>query len=457
MLFLYWDFFEDIFTTTEESMKPANQSSWTLIILLVLLWISIVFSQITIGITILSQGRDKLFGCGTGHLRPYQKRLFACATCLLGPAILLHQNAKTDSQIHHHDKKLRQKIHDFVEQRSELSAQLVTEAELMEVEAFKTMLSIELSQAQEEHERLVASHRQLGLQLAVSCKNFILLEAVPQILFKLLIAINTTSLGFLGVQELDVGKFVLYVSFIWSLKLSSSYFYRQKHSVGFLGKALLYPRTYLEVGSLLAALTLYWAPFLGFLNTRQACHTNSSQSLMDTHGDDQILLHVTTVTFGDHLGWLLIVLSLHVVIVTTVKMTSKSVSSSHGFLHTFTHSLVHALGSLLFFTPCQDWDRPLQEPGHQDWNMADMAARIRAVRGEYWVMEALRLVESCLLLGWCWCLFPSSDQLRLWYYGGSLVGLILLGLVKVGLFELYNERGHPWARPMEEGHQFKDD
>ena len=60
-------------------------------------------------------------------------------------------------------------------------------------------------------------------------------------------------------------------------------------------------------------------------------------------------------------------------------------------------------------------------------------------------------------LGWCWCLFPSSDQLRLWYYGGSLVGLILLGLVKVGLFELYNERGHPWARPMEEGHQFKDD
>ena len=78
----------------------------------------------------------------------------------------------------------------------------------------------------------------------------------------------------------------------------------------------------------------------------------------------------------------------------------------------------------------------------------------RALRWEYVGMEGLHLAENLLLLVWCGYQLPLEVDQGLSLYHNlvrySPVWLVLLTLVKVGLFEWYNQSGHPLARLLKE-------
>ena len=67
-------------------------------------------------------------------------------------------------------------------------------------------------------------------------------------------------------------------------------------------------------------------------------------------------------------------------------------------------------------------------------------------------MEVVRLVENLLLMVWCWYQHPvvrDQELLPLFHHNlirYSPVWLVPLTLVKVGLFEVYIQFGHPLAK-----------
>ena len=394
--------------------------AWPIQVLVVLLWLSPFVSLVMTGI---SEDWDHILGhnfCQANQLGPVGQGLVQLSTALFGPVILLYLDNSLAHQIwcKERDFKTLDISHggnnQVLNQLFDLNCELVS---------------------------LVDRRRQLGRMLARSHQMHVVIEKVFQLVCQLLIVyLTATTFRYPGVVGwFGQGQgllFVLCVSLSWSMKLASSYFLRQQDTVGLLGKFLVYMRTFLEVGTCLATLALYLAHSLylfrsSAMQQQQLCHSgNEARPLSWIPGVSDLLS----------------ILATHIILITILKLVFPPDGPAVTTGHQIYRSLCHAVNSLVVSTPPQNWKTELaamiQPQLEQEWC---------ALRWEYVGMEVLRLVENLVLMGWCWSQLPleGEEGLLPLYHNlirYSPVWLIPLTLVKVGLFEWYNQTGHPLSK-----------
>ena len=433
LFFFFFDFFGDIFLVV--SLGYTFAWPWPLQVLVVLLWLSVFFSLVITGI---SEGWDNILGrnfCQANQLGPVGRGLVQLSTALIGPVILLY-------------------LHDTLAHRIRCK-----EKQFKSLNILHSGKDQELNQLNDWNSELVSlvdRRRQLARMLARAHQMHVIVEEVLQLFCQLLIVYLTATAfrypGLVGWFGKSQGLlFVLYLSITWSKKLASSFFLKQQDTAGLLGKFLIYLRTFLKVGIRLATLALFLAHILDLFSSpakrQQLCSSGNN-----TQGWSRLDNKTMRPSWNVDVNVLLSILTVHIVLVTILKLVFPSDRPEivdQRLAHQIYRSLCHAVNSLVLSTPPRNWKKELTAMSQQQ-----LCQEWRALRWEYVGMEGLHLAENLLLLVWCGYQLPLEVDQGLSLYHNlvrySPVWLVLLTLVKVGLFEWYNQSGHPLARLLKE-------
>jgi hypothetical protein len=341
--------------------------------------------------------------------------------------------------------------------------------------------------------------RQILRLLATSYQLDVTLENAPQILIQLIIVLlATATYTFQGTSGLEAAfdthdederrwsaRLLFYLSIAWSVRsihtsIFSTYLFRKEHTIGDLGKVLMLVKIFLESSSRILAIILSLAPFLGLFNLMLPHHMDTrlaySQELEIKYGRILSKSRVFTwytggLDFQNFLLLLFVFPLIHIVLVTVLKLflVPQFLQASIGKTglwskaRGFGRAVIHASSSLLVPTIWRDWDEPSfgHEKEKQLTTLAEFWQAWQSVRREYRVVALLHLAENLMLLwpallcSWHALLrsyelsqLPEEDALLGLYYTilCSPAWFILSALVQIWLFELYNLKGHPWAR-----------
>ena len=344
--------------------------------------------------------------------------------------------------------------------------------------------------------------RQLRRLLATSFQLDVTLENAPQILVQLVIVllVATVTFPFLHAAGLEgvfdthnndddnktFSQLLFYLSIAWSVRsihssLFATYLYRKEHSVGDLGKVLLFVRIFLESSGRILALILSLAPFLGLFDLMLPHHVDTrlaySPQLEARYGHilakSRDVTWYTGISFPDYLVLLLSLPAFHIVLVVLLKLilVPQFLERDDGrrrghLLVELGRAVVHASSSLLVPALWRDWDEPsprrraTNKPSSQPTHEVFWRQWL-AVRREYQAMVVLQCAENLVLLlpALCCCWqavtrsrqlphLPEEDRLLGLYYTillASPVWFILSALAQDWLFAVFNLRGHPWA------------
>ena len=347
----------------------------------------------------------------------------------------------------------------------------------------------------------MARRRQLHRLLATSYQLDVTLENGPQILIQLVIVLLATATfspasradtaGLEAVFDTHEGPGVARILFYASIALSlhsilsslfSTYLFRKEHTVGDLGKLLLYVKIFLEAASRIIALLLSLAPFLGLFNLMLPHQMDSrlafSPPLEAKYGHVLALSrNLTWYTGGlsleDYLLLLLTFPVVHIIFLILLKVFLVPQFLTHNLakidvvstVRGLARMVLHACSSLLVPALWRDWDEP-QPPGGGGQKLPITRAAFRRswhqVRREYCALALLHCLENLLLtVPVLVCSYraaflragqlpslPEEAHLLTLYYGvlASPVFFLLAALGQIWVFEVYNLKGHPWAR-----------
>ena len=475
----YMDFIKDIFIAND--LRFLFTTFWDFKSqIVVILWVTVFLSQTIIGIRVLFYGPSRIFGKRLKKLTTTQKlltNLIFLLICPLAPAILLYLNKRLARKIRLREKTLKSM---FKEEINEVNC--------------KAQITVF-----ENREEIIEEKRKLETIIGSSYQIDNVLENTPQLLIHLLIVLMSASIYQLpwvtGIEavfdtheEGNYGaKILFYFSIGWSLKsicfgLLSTFLFQKEYSVGDTGKVLAFLLFFLGSSSRLLAVVFLFCPYLGLFNIMLPYTVDITIAYSDDVREaigDEILTKMnhpdwyTGLSFNEIGIAFMVFPFIHMILVMvykslTIKGFLKASSKDHtcGCIRIFYQRLIHCLNGLLVPIIWKDWDERERKTVCDFYQM-----EWENVRREYRNLTILFCMENILfcvpMLHTCVRIIqryniinPLDHEEHILTVAKVLLAMpglfLLLAFLQFQLFLLYNLKGHPWARLLENKKEEKE-